>query len=145
VRPIHAIIVHHTASSTTTTMEEVLDWHVHTRGWDDIGYHFYLQGPLVRAGRPLDLVGAHDFGENVGTIGICVAGDYRSSSPDPDTWYQLVSLCADLCRQYALEAEDVFGHRENEPTSTPTACPGFSSDKLRADINSELHRREHVG
>lgn len=69
------IALHH-SESTTATPQQVDSWHK-ANGWCGIGYHFLVRkdGSIYR-GRPLDKMGAHVFGMNNCSIGICAEGRY---------------------------------------------------------------------
>lgn len=140
-RPIHSIHVHHSDSHENTTMEQIRAWHVFGNGWRDIGYHCVIERTgLQRHARPIWVVGAHDGGENWGTLGVCVAGKFDGDRPKPPPaqWRSLVSWCSDMCVQFGLEASDVEGHGENEPPETPTLCPGFDMVELRIAVQKRL-------
>lgn len=145
MRRVDLIVVHHTAGRTTVTPAEIAEEH-RARGSRTIGYHWLvheLAGGVwtVSPGRPEAEVGAHDQGQNTGSIGIAIAGDYSGGRPvHPDAWSVLVATVAGRCRAYGLSAGQVEGHRENEPKTTPTACPGFDPAKLRADVSFQLIR-----
>lgn len=146
MRPIRRIIVHHTASPSTTTVEEIRRWHTAPapagRGWSDVGYHLVVrEGPggiwLVEAGRPVEEVGAHDEGQNADSIGVAIAGDYTRATVAPAAWELLVGLVAGLLRQHGLTADALEGHREHEG-KRGTACPGFEPAALRRRVAAAL-------
>jgi N-acetyl-anhydromuramyl-L-alanine amidase AmpD len=143
---IDRVIVHHSASPLrSTTSESVRGWH-RDRGYSDVGYHFLIEANgAVALGRPLWVVGSHDQGENSTSLGVCVLGDWRPTKdgkrPGPEQWAALVRLCADLLDQLDLPTTALFGHRENEPATTPTECPGFDPAELRAAVSAERARR----
>lgn len=72
------IIVHctDTPAGREVSIEDVRQWHVEGNGWSDIGYHFYIdqEGDTFR-GRDIALIGAHTYGHNRTSIGICLEGD----------------------------------------------------------------------
>ena len=144
MRTIQRIIVHHSAGSDTETVDQVRAFHVKTRGYSDIGYHWIIRrlfkgGPWVVAqGRPEEATGAHDQGQNADSLGICLLGDYTKNPVDPDAWLVLVALIANRCRAYNLGFVAVEGHRENEPANTPTACPGFDPHLLRVAVAEHM-------
>ena len=76
MREIDDIIIHCTATRKNRhhTVEDIRKWHLE-RGFDDIGYHYviYLDG-TVHVGRPIEVVGAHAYGHNLRSIGICYVG-----------------------------------------------------------------------
>ncbi|MBP9551198.1 MAG: N-acetylmuramoyl-L-alanine amidase, partial [Veillonella sp.] len=47
-------------------------------GWAGIGYHFVIRKDgTIERGRPLSVVGAHAQGNNLHTIGICMARNFE--------------------------------------------------------------------
>lgn len=77
MRYIDKIIVHcsDTPNNRNVTVEEIRGWHVNDNGWDDIGYNFiiYRNGDIM-IGRPVSVAGAHCYGHNSHSIGICLIG-----------------------------------------------------------------------
>ena len=144
--PIRAIVIHCTASATTTTRAKVDSWHK-ARGFSGIGYHWLVresaEGPVIEAGRAESVQGAHAVvgGYNVRTIGICCAGDPRGGHPwSPEQRKALVALIADRCQAHGLTSADVYGHCETDPEHRPD-CPGVDMDALRADVAVALGER----
>lgn len=152
MRTINRIIVHHGANPVTQGVEAVRTYHTAKppagRGWSDIAYHWYIwRLPAgcwtVSIGRPEEREGGHDTGQNADSVGVCIAGDYSKGAPvDPDAWAILIATVASICRRYGLTSAQVEGHRENEPPSTPTACPGFDPARLRAAVAVQLGEGE---
>ena len=70
------VVLHHAAAQKCTA-EDIHQWHL-ANGWAGIGYHFFVRkdGSVYR-GRPIDTVGAHTYGENNETIGICFEGNFE--------------------------------------------------------------------
>ena len=120
-RNIDKIIVHHSASPKSTTVDQIRDWHVNGRGWSDIGYHFIVLGDgTVANARPINKKGAHCYNHNGTSIGICVTGN---TSQEPPNKLQLESLWEKLkllMEEYNLERSSVYGHRD----FSATECPG---------------------
>ena len=150
-RKIRRLIVHHSAGPITESVDQVRRFHMAAppagRGWSDIAYHWYvwlLPGGVwtVSPGRPEEREGGHDAGQNADSIGVCIAGDYTKGPVDPDAWMTLVALVASICRRYGLTSNQVEGHKENEPASTPTACPGFDPACLREAVRRQLQEGE---
>ncbi len=85
---IHAVVVHHTASSNDYTEADVprllrgfYAYHVKSNGWSDLGYNFVVdrfgriwEGRHGGTTRPV--IGSHAGGFNTGTVGISVIGTY---------------------------------------------------------------------
>lgn len=151
MRPIHAVIVHHSDSSEYTTVEQIRQWHTDPNKpggpFSDIGYHWVVSRGAnhlwgVHAGRPESKVGAHDYGANTGTIGICVCGRYTKTDIDPCALVHTARKVASICKQYGLSESDVYGHSEHAPGETDidrTDCPGFDMNRLRRLVAVELH------
>lgn len=141
MRPLRRIIVHHTASPSTTTPGQIDEWH-RAKGWSGIGYHFVfwqsLHGWRFDAARPLEQVGAHDAGENADSIGVAMCGDYSRTTPDPEAVQALATRVAQLCADHGIEAHDVRGHGEDG--GDRTECPGahFNMVRFRERVQERL-------
>lgn len=135
MRKIDEIIIHCTAthpgwwSSKTAGQKiaEIRKWHIHDRGWKDIGYHFLIdRDGKIGAGRPIENIGAHTVGKNSSTLGISLFGGYDSASTDifsdNFTAHQeesLRTMIKDLCAKFPINK--VSGHNDY----AAKACPGF--------------------
>lgn len=132
MRTIDRIIVHHTAG-TWGSAASIDHYHRTQRGFDEIGYHFVIangwvaprtyrteSNGCIQPGRDLEKIGAHDLGENETSLGVALV------AYDVPTWPQMASLHAlvQAIRARFRRPVEVYGHRENEPEETPTACPG---------------------
>lgn len=76
MRTINEIIIHcsDTRPDQDITAAIVDEWH-RLKGWDCIGYHFFIRlDGTIEAGRPIAKIGAHCYGHNANSIGICYAG-----------------------------------------------------------------------
>jgi N-acetylmuramoyl-L-alanine amidase len=140
-KPSH-IVVHHSATpdGLTNDWESIRRYHTHTKGWNQIGYHFGLErinGVLtLLKGRPIGSVGAHAIGFNAKSIGICVVGNFDAEVPDSEQMETLSAICVDLQRQFDIPRKNVIGHRETYVllgVPVQKTCPGklFSMDLLR--------------
>ncbi len=122
MRKIDTIILHHSASDIPAhdNIEVIRHWHTEERGWADIGYHFYItRAGLLQRGRPVDQSGAHCYGENSNSIGICLGGINSFTKHQfltlADTINALMTVFGDM---------DIYGHCEFDPVNKPN-CPGF--------------------
>jgi hypothetical protein len=144
------IVVHHSASSTSTTVEQIRGWH-RDKGWRDIGYHWLVtdapgEGPTLHLGRDHDLdgewepweYGAHARGHNSHTIGICLVGSHSDYAPSDEALTMLHGWLVAICLNWGLTADDVRGHREMEGASTE--CPGtyVDMDQIRERIRKAM-------
>tara|TARA_Y100000310_G_scaffold183277_1_gene183397 strand:- start:1359 stop:1781 length:423 start_codon:yes stop_codon:yes gene_type:complete len=140
VRGVKKIVVHHTASPDSWTLEKTRAYHKGTKGWSDIGYHFVVETkPLAfRVGRRADVNGAHAKGVNSSSVGLVVIGNFVEHEMDRETLCFVAQSVADLCISYGLSTENVYGHKE--VGTTPTACPGFDVEVLRDRVKEILSK-----
>lgn len=132
---IELIVIHHT-SREDMDVEQAHDYHQNERGWNGIGYNFFIEktGELIE-GRGF-YVGAHAYGYNRTTIGVCVTGDFDQDDSYPtenqmDTLKQFLHY---LMNWFNLNPYNIVGHRElNGATTT---CPGqnFNLELLRIEL-----------
>lgn len=87
---VDAVFVHHTAGTNNYDCAEspaiiraILTFHVETNGWNDIGYHFFVdkcgtvfEGRAGGVDRPV--LGAHTYGFNSYSSGISMLGNYEN-------------------------------------------------------------------
>lgn len=86
---IKHIVIHHSASKPSTTIEEITAWHK-ARGFNTVGYTkvIYDDGTIIN-GRPENVVPASVKGNNKATLAVCVTGNFEVDHP---TTFQLISL-----------------------------------------------------
>lgn len=126
-RKIDLIVVHCAATKVTmdVSVDDIRRWHVEDRGWEDIGYHWYIKfdGKLYE-GRPLEIPGAHARGHNRNSIGICLEGGIDANGK-PERNYtpeQMKTLYA-ICYLHSCNSgAEVKGHRDFNPDKE---CPCF--------------------
>lgn len=131
---IRRIIVHHSASGLSTTLEDIKRWHLE-RGFEDVGYHYVIESNgLIRYGRRLPLMGAHTKGSNWDSIGVCLVGD-MTREDRRWTWEQWESLYQ-LVGSLKLLAPhvEIIGHREAQGAATE--CPAV-------DVYEWLYAAKH--
>ncbi|WUH89219.1 N-acetylmuramoyl-L-alanine amidase [Streptomyces sp. NBC_00433] len=136
------IILHHMAFPNVTDYsrehavqlaKDCQDLHMDTNGWADTGQHFTVsRGGYVLEGRHRSLetldagehqvTAAHCPGENGNAIGIENEGTYITETPPEALLDSLVQLCVAVCRQFDLNAWDIFGHWDFRITD----CPGIA-------------------
>jgi len=138
-RPITKIIIHCSNSDNDEPIEVIREWHL-KRGWDDIGYHYYIRndGSLYH-GRALRTQGAHCLGYNRESVGICLAG--RRVFTDPQ-----FQACRDLLRNlsfaFGLKSEDVYPHFIFNPSKT---CPNFDWNYFKTFIGEiDAYTNRHL-
>ncbi|MFX0065321.1 MAG: N-acetylmuramoyl-L-alanine amidase [Candidatus Hermodarchaeota archaeon] len=128
-----------------TPMDEDGDGDIDSRGWGDIGYNYLIDpdGYIYegRAGGDNvigayecegDVVGAHAYGHNYGTMGVAFIGTYTDTEPTLEALNSAVSLITWKCAQRGInplgngsdyvgaEYPFIAGHRD----VGETVCPG---------------------
>lgn len=135
-------IVVHTSASYYGDVETVERWHL-DRGWTTIGYHWLItncygtysdwRAKLPRleldgrvwSGRAEKFVGAHVYGYNAESIGVCMIGmDGMFSSAQLRS---CAKLCMELQERYP-SIEYIMGHYEMNPNKT---CPDLDMEYMR--------------
>ncbi|XP_078597485.1 peptidoglycan-recognition protein SC2-like isoform X1 [Branchiostoma floridae x Branchiostoma japonicum] len=135
--PVPYVIIHHSyepdvcwnRSQCEKYVRGIQNFHMDTRGWDDIGYNFLVGGNGdVFEGRGWGVKGAQAGPDwNNRSIGICFIGDFTDKLPPKEAITAgkvLIQLGVDkkkLVANYTL-----YGHRQVRPTE----CPGNEFFKL---------------
>lgn len=135
IQKIENIIIHH-SGEIDWTIYQIHSFHQNERGWDGVGYNYFIdeKGEIFE-GRGLHL-GAHAYGYNKKTLGICVGGDFDKFSPAKDQYESLLFFCQYLINEFNLNPELFLGHCELP--NTKKTCPGinFNMSKLRSDLQT---------
>ena len=118
---IKHIILHHSAVSRTDNnnqYEAINNGHI-KNGWGSIGYNWLIEpnGDL-KEGRPQDKPGAHCYGRNHDSLGICLAGNFSVEYPTEKQELSLSILLNTLTKQYS---DAKVGHHRDFRN---TQCPG---------------------
>lgn len=146
-RPISMIVIHHTDTPKTMTIESIAQYHVYgerkdAQGnvikaqWPGIGYHFLIgpDGVITQGQREATRsyhVGGdpNDYSVAISLIGRFMRKNYDGTDRAPEdqvpTPQQLKSaghLAAWLMQEYKIPPEQIKGHRDVWPKST--VCPG---------------------
>lgn len=113
------IILHHSGVSVLQSVEIIHNYHKNTNKWAGIGYHFYVRkdGKIYR-GRPEMAVGAHAYGANSDSIGICAEGDFNSETMNEVQMNAIKELVSYLKQKYNISL--IQKHSDTIATS----CPG---------------------
>jgi len=135
MRDIDEIIIH--CSDSTFGNAALIDsWH-REKGWDCIGYHFVITNGRIHAdqesvvcdgnvetGRAIDRNGAHCFGKNASSIGICLIGKDGMFSDG-----QIKSL-RDLIKQLKNVVGDLNVSFHSDYNKDKPLCPGITAQDL---------------
>lgn len=98
-------------------------------GWDGIGYHKIIKRDgTVENGRPNFWIGAHTYGLNEKSLGVCLIGR------DKFTKKQFLSLKNILVKwKKKFKNSTIIGH--SEVIKTKKTCPNFDVKKFLNDNN----------
>ena len=119
MRDIKKLIVHCSATpeGKDFDIDNIRQWHVVDNGWSDVGYHYVIKlDGTVQEGRPIEKSGAHTYGHNKDSIGVCYIGGMDKDMKewkDTRTLAQedsLFNLLMDL--KFDFPEAKVFGHRD---------------------------------
>jgi N-acetyl-anhydromuramyl-L-alanine amidase AmpD len=135
------IVVHCSASRAKDVhvdVKEIDRWH-RQKGWLMVGYHFVItRHAVVQVGRKLEDAGAHVYGHNKHSVGICLVGGVAENGKTPESNFteeQMSALYVLLKEMRVLYPEaEIVGHFELEPAKT---CPVF-------DIKTWLRERPEL-
>ena len=119
IESIKRIILHHSGTLVLQSVEVIHNYHKNTRGYAGIGYHFYVRKDgLIYKGRPIEYVGAHAYGSNSDSIGICAEGDYNTETMPEVQKNAIKELVAYLKEEYKTITK-IQRHSETNSTSCP--------------------------
>lgn len=150
--PVEQIIVHHTAGGSNAPVDSaavvrgIYYFHAVEKEWGDIGYNFIIDHHgRIYEGRQggLGVVAAHASGNNYGSVGIAIIGDYSEDSPASNSLKALIELIEYVSYQTELDLDGthyfngnnipiVAGHRDVNPTE----CPGDVLYSMLSDVQS---------
>lgn len=144
VRPlteVRYLTIHHAAGPDNQTPDDIASYHVNSRGWGGIGYHFVIsQNGTVYYVGDLTTARAHVLNMNHLALGICLIGTFIEGKVPTSSQ---INSAHELCSQLLFRTpeipgidgwEDVVGHQD----LSPTQCPGDSWPNWRARLVSAL-------
>lgn len=128
------IILHH-ADAKKCSAEDIHRWHLNN-GWSGAGYHFLVRkdGKIYRL-RPEDKVGAHAYGSNYNSLGICFEGNFMEEDMPEAQKQSGKELVAYLKDKYNIKV--VQAHRD----VCATSCPG---DKFPFEEIANSEKKEEI-
>lgn len=130
------LILHHSACSNCT-VEQIHQWHLNN-GWEGAGYHFLVRkdGNVYRL-RPEEYIGAHAYGSNYNSIGICAEGNFENETMPETQKNSLIELVSYLKGKYGISK--VLKHSD----VNNTACPG-KNYPFNEIVNGKVEERHEV-
>jgi len=146
-RPMNQVkylIIHHTAGPDTQTPDIIAEYHVRTKSWGGVGYHFIIDknGTVYYVG-DLTTARAHTYNYNHLGIGICLMGSFMGRQPPDEQINSTHELCSQLLfRTPELPGtdgwEDVVPHKQFRAT----ACPGDTWDLWQQKVITGTARED---
>jgi len=133
------IILHHslTKDSGTVSWPVIRKYHTKVLEWDDIGYHFGIEKIYdeyeILVGRSVFKKGAHCYGQNRDSIGICFIGNF-DQKPVPDSQLRKgIELVKSLMFIFYINQKNIFGHCD----FSGKTCPGifFDIEKFKNELD----------
>lgn len=113
------IILHNSGTLARQTVETIHNYHKNILRYAGIGYHYYVrQDGSIYQGRPDNTVGAHAYGLNSDSIGICFEGNFDKEVMGDLQRQAGQELVAHIKNKYNITK--IQAHRDVNQTS----CPG---------------------
>ncbi len=139
---VEYIVLHHSERSHDSPFFIKLR-HKYFRNWSDTGYHFiigngiYSKNGKIYSARPVHFVGAHTFGYNQKSIGICLIGNFDYSEPSFKQYRSLIRLIIQLKLEFK-NIKAIIAH--NEAKDCKKTCPGklFPTERFNKLIQNQL-------
>lgn len=132
---IQYLVLHHAAGPENQTPQEIARFHVETRDYPGIAYHYIVDatGQVYKVQRATTITWCvHK--QNTKSLCVCLIGN-REVNPISDAQYvAAVDLFRQLRQGYTVPLDHVRGHREMPGQAT--ACPGkfISLATFREDV-----------
>lgn len=129
MRKLTTIILHIIDSDIPAhdNVETIRKWHVEERGFNDIGYHRYVNAKGKRfQGRPDEKIGAHTKGHNTGSIGIATFGKFGTERTQ-DQYVGIIQEIIAINLKYP-SVKLVKQHSDFDPKKPH--CAGFTQSQM---------------
>ena len=162
--------VHHTDGSNTYTPSEsaaiiraIYDFHVHSNGWCDVAYSFFVDryGQVFEGrfgGIRRTAIGGHTSGFNTVSTGVAVLGTFTNEAPPPAAYNALVDVLAFKLGYHGVDPkgsstvtvgsntsakwpegtsitlQNIQGHGDSNKTS----CPGTKLSELLPQLRNDV-------
>lgn len=132
MREIKQLVVHCSGSPDDRDIgaEEIHRWHIENE-WDGIAYHEVIRRDgRLEAGRPDYWVGAHAYGHNSNSLGVCLIGGENYSD-------EQISTLVNLLVKWRMQHADAYivGHYELDSGKT---CPNIDMRIIRDMVEERL-------
>lgn len=128
------IILHH--ADMNGSVADVNEVHLNN-GWTMIGYHYYIRKDgSIWEGRPADAIGAHCYGQNATSLGVCFEGNFMTDIMQQPQYNSGVELCRYLIQNHS-NIKGIKGHKYYYNTD----CPGqnFIIEKMASEAMAAIN------
>ena len=131
LKKVKFIAVHH-SQRKIDSVKRIKNLHIKIRGWEDIGYHYLIDKKgKIYFGRSEKFIGAHVFGYNKNSIGLCLIGNFDEEKPTKKQIQTLIKFLKEKVRKFKIPIKNILGHREF--LNVTKTCPGkfIDMEKIR--------------
>jgi hypothetical protein len=127
---IRYIVVHHSGIDVDSTAPSIAQYHVNTKGWPGIAYHFLVHwnGGVDYVG-DIETVRYNVAGRNRECLGVCLPGDFSARIPSQQQLDSCLRLVSYL--RWLLPNATVAGHRDLALKGFESECPGATWPEWR--------------
>ena len=135
LKKVNFIAVHH-SQRKIDSVKRIRDLHIKTNKWEDIGYHYLIDKKCkIHVGRSEKFIGAHVFGHNKNSVGICLIGNFDEEKPTKAQIRTLIKFLKNKIKKFKIPIKNILGHREF--SGVTKTCPGKFVDmgKIREIIS----------
>lgn len=149
VKDIKYLIIHQTDSEDKGKFHvyDTARYHVNSRGWAGIGYHYYIikDGTIYQT-QPDYVISNHASNYNATSLGIVITGDHRLPTSKDYTcgdnegmlgktqYKSLVWTLAKLQTKYNIPFENILAHGQ---TGSSKSCPNLNMEQLKEDVKKK--------
>ena len=135
LKKVNFIAVHH-SQRKIDSVKRIRDLHIKINKWEDIGYHYLIdKKDKIHVGRSEKFIGAHVFGHNKNSVGICLIGNFDEEKPTKAQIRTLIKFLKNKIKKFKIPIKNILGHREF--SGVTKTCPGKFVDmgKIREIIS----------
>ena len=137
LKKVNFIAVHH-SQRKIDSIKRIRDLHIRINKWEDIGYHYLIDKKgKIHVGRSEKFIGAHVFGHNKNSIGICLIGNFDEEKLAKNQIRTLIKFLKNKIKKFKIPIKNILGHREF--SGVTKTCPGKFVDmkKIREIISRQ--------
>ncbi len=134
LKKIKFIAVHH-SQRKIDSVKRIKNLHIKINKWEDIGYHYLIgKNGKIYKGRSEKFIGAHIYGHNKNSLGICLIGNFDEELPAKKQIQTLIKFLKQKIKKHKISVKNILGHREF-PNVAKT-CPGkfVNLDEIRRSV-----------